>query len=121
MVVSIACRLARLEDCRALRNGVMLASATSKRFSSSRSVRWSIEWTIPFSVRSQRNKQNIIVVAAINATVVVLKAVPISATTVGSLSPISPAVWPPNAVPKWTTVPRNPNIGVTQQMKRIRP
>ena len=61
------------------------------------------------------------VVAAIRATVVVLNAVPISATTVGSLSPISSASCPPSAVPKWTTVPKKPSIGVTQQMNRTRP
>ena len=76
---------------------------------------------MPRSVRSQRNRLSIIVMAAAKATVVVLNAVPISPITLARLSPISSTDNPPNAEPKWITVPKIPSTGATQQMKRIRP
>ena len=59
----------------------------------------------------QRKSENIMVIAATRAIDVVLKAVPISPTTVGSFSVISSNEMPLRAVPKWITVPRNPSTG----------
>ena len=64
------------------------------------------------SIRSHRNVANISIIEAASATVVVLNAVPRPATTLGSFSSISVNENCPIALPKCTTVPRNPRIGV---------
>ncbi len=71
------------------------------------------------SIRWQTKSENIMVMAAMSATDVVLKAVPISPTTVGSFSDISLNEMPESAVPKWMTVPRKPSTGVMPITNRI--